>query len=63
MSLDTIRSGLLSLAPTPVLNPGRNNMLRIEPFNVLIGYAHNNAAMELLSKFDFKLSGGIILKV
>ncbi|MBD3157345.1 MAG: cyanophycin synthetase [Candidatus Lokiarchaeota archaeon] len=55
VSLDTIRAGLLSFAPTPELNPGRSNMLRIGSFNVFIDYAHNKAAMELVSKFLFKL--------
>jgi cyanophycin synthetase len=55
VSLDTIRSGLLSFAPNPKLNPGRSNMLRIGSFNVLLDYAHNKAAMELVSKFMHKL--------
>lgn len=55
VSLENIRAGLLSFAPTPELNPGRSNMLRVGGFNVLIDYAHNKAAMKLVSEFLFKL--------
>jgi cyanophycin synthetase len=46
MRYEDIRSGLLSFFPSPALTPGRLNLLRVGPGQVLIDYAHNPAAIE-----------------
>jgi cyanophycin synthetase len=46
MRYEDIRSGLLSFFPSPALMPGRLNLLRVGPGQVLVDYAHNPAAVD-----------------
>ncbi|TXT55402.1 MAG: putative Cyanophycin synthetase [Candidatus Thorarchaeota archaeon] len=51
VSVDVIQSGLLSFSPTPELNPGRANLIRIGNSYIFVDYAHNIAAMKLIARF------------
>ncbi|KEI35668.1 cyanophycin synthase [Francisella sp. W12-1067] len=49
MSLDDIRDGLRTFVTTFYQNPGRMNWFEEHPFKVLMDYAHNPAAIKLVS--------------
>jgi cyanophycin synthetase len=56
MRYDDIRAGLLSFAPSAALTPGRLNILRLASgARVLVDYAHNEAAVQGLLEFVFRL--------
>lgn len=51
MELDDIKNGLLTFTNTYSQTPGRLNLFEEHPFKVLVDYAHNKAAMEMLGLF------------
>lgn len=65
MSLDSIKSGLLTFNTSYSQVPGRLNIFEEYPFKVLMDYAHNPAAVkmigELVRKMDVKGRRSIVL--
>lgn len=63
LSLEQIRSGLISFVPSAEKTPGRMNLVELERFSVLVDYAHNPAALQSLhdfiSKFENPVKTGI----
>ncbi len=50
MQLDDIRSGLMTFTTNYFQTPGRLNVFEEHPFKVILDYAHNIAAMEMLGE-------------
>jgi cyanophycin synthetase len=55
MSLDDIKTGLLTFTTSYFQAPGRMNFFEEHPFKVLLDYAHNPAALTLLCDLVSKL--------
>ena len=49
--IHVIMNGLLSFAPTPSMNPGRCNLLRVRDGYVIVDYAHNPKALNFVGRF------------
>ena len=54
--ISAIINGLLSFAPTPSMNPGRCNLMKIRDGYVLVDYAHNPKALNFIGKFVTRLA-------
>ncbi len=54
--INVIMNGLLSFAPTPSMNPGRCNLLRIRDGYVMVDYAHNPKALNFVGRFISKFA-------
>lgn len=55
MSLDNIKTGLMTFTTSFYQTPGRLNFFEEHPFKVLLDYAHNPAALEVLCDLVDKL--------
>ena len=54
--VNIIMNGLLSFAPTPSMNPGRCNLMRIKDGYVMVDYAHNPKALNFVGRFINRLA-------
>lgn len=49
--VQVIINGLLSFAPTPSMNPGRCNLMRVRDGYIMVDYAHNPKALNFVGRF------------
>ena len=55
ITIEDIRSALMSFVPSPTLTPGRLNFFHFKNFTILADFAHNPHGLKLLGDFVSKL--------